>query len=123
MKRLLLAVALVAACSAVARAEDAAPTGPRFNIFTKLFRGAGNVLASPVEIPVSLFNVAADTDVTVGLTFGTLSGVIAGAERAVAGVIDMGTFIFPPYDRPLIVHDIGKSAVTKAATEAFPAEF
>ncbi|NQT54285.1 exosortase system-associated protein, TIGR04073 family [bacterium] len=122
MKKMLIVVALLFAVSSVALAQDEEMQGPRYTIFTKLFRGIGNVIMSPIEIPVSLFNVGAETDVTVGLTLGTLAGVVGGAERLIAGGVDIVTFIFPPYDKPMITYELGKSAAVKAAIEAFPAD-
>jgi len=122
MKKALLVVAMVFAITAPALAEEAAEEGPEYNIFTKLFRGIGNIIISPTEIPVTLFNVSADTDVSVGLTFGVMAGAAAGAERAIAGAVDIATFIFPPYDRKLITYEIGKSPAAQAAVSAFPKE-
>lgn len=123
MKNVLLVVALLFAVSSAARAEEAEPEGPTYTIFTKLFRGIGNVIKCPIEIPVSAYNVAADTDVFVGATAGTLAGCVAGIERIAVGAADIVTFVFPPYDRPLISFEIGKSPVVQAAIEAFPQEF
>jgi putative exosortase-associated protein (TIGR04073 family) len=124
MKKMLLVLALLVVVPSVALAQEGEATeGPRYTVFSKLFRGIGNVVASPIEIPVSLFNVGADTDVTVGLTMGTLAGVVGGAERLLAGGVDILTFPFPPYDRPMITYDIGKSPAVNAAIEAFPSEF
>ena len=124
MKKALLVAALLVAVSSVALAQGTAvPEGPQYTIFTKLFRGIGNVVTCPIEIPVSLFNVSADTDVAVGLTAGTIAGIAGGLERGVAGLVDIGTFIFPPYDRPLVTYEIGKSPAVQAAVAAFPKDF
>ena len=122
-KALLVVGILFAVCGATVAAEAEVPAGPEYTVFTKFFRGVGNIIQAPFEIPVSMFHVAAETDVTVGLTFGTLAGAVAGAERIVAGVIDIGTCPFPPYDRPLVTYEIGKSPVAQAARAAFPQEF
>ncbi len=123
MKRMLLVVVLLFAVTSAAVAEEADVEGPRYTIFTKLGRGIGNLIKAPIEIPVTLFNVSAETDVVIGIPLGLLAGSVAGCERVIAGVIDLGTFIFPPYDRPLITYELGKSAAAKAASEAFPSEF
>jgi putative exosortase-associated protein (TIGR04073 family) len=128
MKKVLLAVALLFVLSAVTLAQQAPATppvteGPQYTIFTKLFRGIGNVIISPFEIPVSAYNVAADTDVFVGATAGSVAGLAAGAERLGAGAFDIVTFLFPPYDRPLVKYEVGKSDATNAAVGAFPKEF
>jgi len=123
MKKVLMVALVLFAVSGAALAEDAVDEGPRYTIFTKLFRGVGNVIVSPFEIPVSVFNVAADTDVFIGVTAGTIAGAAAGIERAGAGVLDVATFLFPPYDRSLITFEVGKSPAAKAAVATFPREF
>jgi len=132
MKRVLVAAVLLLAVSAPLLAAEATvppPTadqqqdqGPRYTIFTKFFRGVGNIIMAPIEIPVSVFNVAAETDVFIGITAGTVAGAAAGVERLGCGVLDVATFLFPPYDRPLITHELGKSAAAKATTRTFPRE-
>ena len=123
MKKVLVVAILLLAVSTPALAQQAQEEGPQYTIFTKLFRGVGNIVMSPFEIPVSAFNVAADTDIFIGITVGTISGIAAGIERAGAGVFDIITFPFPPYDRPLITYTIGKSPAALAAVGAFPKEF
>ena len=123
MKRTLLVVALLVAVTSTAVAQEAAAAqGPRYTIFTKLGRGIGNLIMAPIEIPVTLFNVSAETDVLIGIPLGAIAGTVGGIERGVAGVIDVGTFIFPPYDKPLITFELGKSNAASAAIEAFPSE-
>lgn len=120
MKKALIVVAMLLVVSSAALAQEAADEGPKFTIFTKLFRGIGNVIAAPFEIPVSIFNVAADTDVFIGAAAGGVAGIAATAERLGAGVLDVVTFPFPPYDRALITYQVGKSAAAQAAIDAFP---
>jgi len=120
MKKALIVVALLLVVSSGAWAQEAADEGPTHTIFSKLFRGIGNVIAAPFEVPVSIFNVAADTDVFVGTLAGSVAGVAATAERLGAGVMDVVTFPFPPYDRPLVTYPVGKSAAAEAAIDAFP---
>lgn len=123
MRKLVIVGALLAAMSVPVLAQEAEEEGPRHTIFTKLFRGVGNVIMAPFEIPVSVFNVAADTDVFIGVTAGTVAGVAAGVERAGAGVLDVATFLFPPYDKPLITYSVGQSPAAQAAVATFPSEF
>jgi len=128
MNRVLVAVVLLFTLSAPLLAQEvAAPPvapeeGPRYTIFTKFFRGVGNILISPFEIPVSAFNVAADTDVFIGVSAGSVAGAAATCERFGCGVMDIVTFLFPPYDRPLITYSLGKSAAAQAAINTFPRE-
>ena len=121
MKKTLIVVAVLLALSSAAWAQEApADEGPQYTIFTKLFRGIGNVLKSPIEIPVTVFNVSADTDVFIGCLAGGVAGVASGAERLKAGCLDIMTFVFPPYDRQLITYEIGKSPAAQAASSTFP---
>ena len=127
MKKLVAVAVLLLAVSAPALAQDAvqppADEGPQYTIFTKLFRGIGNMIMSPFEIPVTAFNVAADTDVFIGASVGSVAGAAAGIERLAAGAMETVTFLFPPYDRSLITYPIGKSPAGMSAISAFPREF
>jgi len=129
MNRVLVAALLLLALWAPLMAGEAATPpaaedeGPHFTVFTKFFRGVGNVIISPFEIPVTAFNVAADTDVFVGASAGAVAGCAAGIERFGCGVMDIVTFLFPPYDRPLLPYTIGKSPAGQAAINTFPREF
>jgi len=122
MRKALIVLAVLFVISAPVFAQEATDEGPKYTIFTKFFRGVGNVILSPFEIPVSAFHVAADTDVFIGATAGSVAGVAAGAERCAAGVMDVVTFLFPPYDRSLITYSLGKSPAAQAASAAFPRE-
>lgn len=130
MKALFVAAALLFALCAPLLAQEtpAAPApqqpdeGPRFTIFTKFFRGVGYLIMAPFEIPVTAFNVAADTDVFIGASAGTFAGACAGVERAACGAMDIITFLFPPYDRPLLTYTVGKSPIGAAAISTFPRE-
>ena len=126
MKKLVAVAVLLLAVSAPALAQDAVQPpdeGPQYTIFTKLFRGIGNMIMSPFEIPVTAFNVAADTDVFIGASVGSVAGAAAGIERCAAGAMEVVTFLFPPYDRALITYPVGKSPAALSAISAFPREF
>lgn len=131
MSRLFIVAALLFAVCAPMLAEETPtapqqPTeeeGPRFTIFSKLFRGIGNVIISPFEIPVTAFNVSADTDVFIGVSMGSVAGVAAGVERLACGALDIVTFLFPPYDRPLLNYAVGKSPTGQSVITTFPKEF
>ena len=122
MRKLVIVGVLLAAMTVPVLAQEAEEEGPQHTIFTKLFRGVGNVIMAPFEIPVSVFNVAADTDVFIGVTAGTVAGVAAGVERAGAGVLDVVTFLFPPHDKPLVTYSVGQSPAAQAAVATFPRE-
>lgn len=121
MKKALIVVAVLLAVSSGAFAQDAATDeGPQYTIFTKFFRGVGNVILAPIEIPVTMYHVSADTDVCIGTCIGAVAGVAAGAERLKAGCMDIVMFVFPPYDRLLITYELGKSPAAAAAVATFP---
>jgi len=136
MRNVLLTIGLLLVTCGAAIAQEGVPAPPpaattpttpqqgwQYTIFTKLGRGIGNIILSPIEIPVTSFNVSAETDVSVGLTVGIIAGAAAGAERAVAGAVDIVTFLFPPYDRPIITFSLGKSPAAAGAVSTFPKEF
>ncbi|MFP4058820.1 MAG: exosortase system-associated protein, TIGR04073 family [Candidatus Brocadiia bacterium] len=123
MKKAFLAVALVFAFSACAWAQEgggAADEGPSHTVFTKIGRGVGNIVMAPFEVPVTAMHVAADTDIFVGASAGTVAGVAAGFERLFGGTAEVVTFLFPPYDRPVVAYELGKSPAASAAVNAFP---
>ena len=130
MKRALILTTLFCALMVPAFAQDAPPAlpdnaqqeGPRYTLFTKFFRGIGNIIASPFEIPVTAYAVATETDVFIGASAGSVAGAMAGVERLGCGVMDVITFLFPPYDRPIIIHAVGQSPIGKAAANTFPRE-
>lgn len=122
MRKALIVAAVLLVASSAAWAQEAPPAeeGPQYTVFTKFFRGVGNVLASPLEIPVTMYNVSADTDVFIGTLAGGVAGAVSGAERLKAGAMDVCLCLFPPYDRSLITYEIGRSPVAKAAAATFP---
>ncbi|NQT88520.1 exosortase system-associated protein, TIGR04073 family [bacterium] len=120
MKKALLVIAVLFVISAPTFAQEAVDEGPRYTIFTKLGRGIGNVILSPIEIPVSIGTVGSQTDVFVGVTAGTVGGVCGGVERLCGGAVEILTFLFPPYDRPLVSYELGKSPAAQAAITTFP---
>jgi len=102
------------------RHRAAIDEGPQYTIFTKFFRGVGNILLAPIEIPVTVYNVSADTDVCIGTLAGGVAGVCSGAERLKAGCMDIAFCVFPPYDRQLITYELGRSPAALAAAATFP---
>jgi len=121
MKKALLVIAVLLVASSAAWAQEAATDeGPQYTIFTKFFRGVGNVLLAPIEIPVTMYNVSADTDVCIGTLAGGVAGLCSGAERLKAGCMDIVLCVFPPYDRQLISYEVGKSPAALAASATFP---
>lgn len=69
---------------------------------TKLGNGLGNMLTGWMEIPRKISEVSSEQDAFAGITIGTLTGACYGTGRTAAGVLDAGTFVFPPYDKPIM---------------------
>ena len=61
----------------------------------KLFRGVGNVLTGWVEIPKQIYDESVNSNILVGLTWGTLKGCGWTIIRTVTGAYEVVTFPFP----------------------------
>jgi putative exosortase-associated protein (TIGR04073 family) len=61
----------------------------------KLLRGIANVLTGWVEIPKNIYNESVNSNVLVGLTWGTVKGAGWTVVRTVAGAYEVVTFPFP----------------------------
>ena len=77
--------------SSTAKADDAWTMRP----MEKLGRGITNVAFSVLEIPMKWSEVNNDMGGLAGITYGTLKGVCYTVARAVVGVVDIVTFLFP----------------------------
>jgi len=63
----------------------------------KLTRGFLNVVSSPIEVPVQIYNTTSDKNLAIGWTLGLVQGLAQGFIRFSAGVIDIVTC---PFDFP-----------------------
>ena len=61
----------------------------------KLSRGIANCAFGPLELPMKWYDVSFQSGGIVGLTYGTLKGVLYVIAREVVGVVDIITFPFP----------------------------
>jgi putative exosortase-associated protein (TIGR04073 family) len=61
----------------------------------KLSRGIANVVFSPLEIPMKWHDVQQQDGGIVGITYGTLKGIVYMFARIGVGVIDIATFPIP----------------------------
>lgn len=68
----------------------------------KLGRGTINALTGWLEIPKTIYEDSADKNPIFGGTFGLLHGAGAAIFRTAAGIIDIVTFPFPPYDDHIV---------------------
>ena len=89
--RAVLVVLIVSACAAPVSAESM-ESG---KAFTKLTRGAVNVLTGWVEIPKRILETSQASGAAAGFTWGTLRGIGYGFIRTAAGFYEVFTFPFP----------------------------
>jgi len=64
--------------------------------------GVLNVVSAWVDIPESITDESADSNLLTGWTIGLGKGVVSGVTRGAAGLVDFGTCAFPPYDKPMV---------------------
>ncbi len=72
-----------------------APTSLAQNPTRKLKRGTVNLLTGWVEIPKNIYDTTVESNLTIGLTLGTIRGFGMAVVRTGAGVYDIVTFILP----------------------------
>ena len=65
------------------------------NIVRKLGRGCSNVVGIPVELFANIEDVAKESGLVAGATYGTCRGVYHGLFRGVLGVYEILTFPIP----------------------------
>jgi putative exosortase-associated protein (TIGR04073 family) len=85
-------VALLLAISAQCRAEDSDGYGKNFP--AKLEHGFANMTMGMLELPKNVINISADSNILVGITWGTLRGALHGVSRTLVGV---GDFLSSPF--------------------------
>ena len=64
--------------------------------------GAINAVSAWVDIPTEVAYQTQDTNIILGLTVGLGKGLVSGVTREAAGIVDVTTCAFPPYDKPLM---------------------
>lgn len=69
----------------------------------KLTRGITNTTFFWLEAPAQMCQTAKEAEnELVGGSLGLMKGIFTSFLRALTGIIDVATFIIPPYDRPLM---------------------
>lgn len=68
----------------------------------KLGRGVINTASCWTEIIGQSAKVSKEKNLFLGLTIGVTEGVITGLVRGLTGILDITTFLFPPYNQPLV---------------------
>ena len=61
----------------------------------KLGRGVANVTTAGLELPYKICRVNDDQGPLAAISVGVLSGVGAAVTRSFAGMVEIGTFLFP----------------------------
>lgn len=69
---------------------------------TKLDRGLKNVALGWTEIPKAITDTTKNKNVLVGLTVGTIKGILNAFSRTVSGTVDVATFTAGTYEKPAI---------------------
>ena len=64
--------------------------------------GALNTVSAWIDIPKGISNETEETNLFLGLTLGLGKGLMVGLKREAAGIVDVTTCGFPPYDKPLM---------------------
>jgi len=101
---ILMAGMLILGVSPLCTAEgtEVAPAEHSVSPATKLANGLGNALTGWMEIPRQMAEVTNEQNAFAGSTIGLVKGLVFGTGRTAAGVIDTGTFVIPPYDKPIV---------------------
>jgi len=68
----------------------------------KLVDGLINILTGWAELPLNIFNVIQKNEINSIVNDGILKGTYEALRKTGAGVADTVTFLFPPYDKPLV---------------------
>lgn len=94
--RVLLVVFIVLSLTTLASA--AAKKG----VTTKLERGVKNLALGWTEIPKNIVDTSKKKNALVGVTVGTVKGVLQAFARTISGAFDVVTFPAGNYDRPAV---------------------
>jgi len=80
---------------------DSSPAEEEGNNFAdKMGNGVLNTVTSWTDIPRQVKDETQNSNILVGATVGLGKGLVKGAERGVAGVYDVTTCTFTPYNEP-----------------------
>ncbi|MCM8782564.1 MAG: exosortase system-associated protein, TIGR04073 family [Candidatus Omnitrophica bacterium] len=69
---------------------------------TKLERGAKNLAWGWTEIPKNIVETSKQDGAIVGVTVGTVKGMLQAFARTVSGAVDTVTFPAGPHDKPVL---------------------
>ena len=72
-----------------------------YNFIRKFSRGAANSSLGFLEVVIQTRQVMRKEGIPAAMFYGPFRGVLCAVGRTVWGVIELGTFLFPPY-KPLV---------------------
>jgi putative exosortase-associated protein (TIGR04073 family) len=85
-----LSIAVIFSCSLLASQAVNADSPSCCSPFTsKVSQGSANIVTGFIEIPKNIINISHDQNIFVGITWGTLRGVIHAASRTVIGAVEL----------------------------------
>ncbi len=67
----------------------------------KLTRSMMNIVTFYLEAPITIYNTSVEENPITGLLYGLPLGGAKSAHRLIMGIVELGTFPFPPYE-PMI---------------------
>lgn len=91
-------VAAALAISAIPAQAGGSSDGYGQSPVGKLEHGLANMATGWVELPKNVINISSDSNILVGLTWGTLRGAFETVSRTVVGAADFLTFPFATSD-------------------------
>lgn len=96
MKMYKIGIALAVTAAAVLAVSSPAMAGDYANeAGSKFSRGLANAATGWGEIPKNIALETNDSNVLVGLTYGTVKGVFHTVGRTMVGALELGTFFIP----------------------------
>jgi putative exosortase-associated protein (TIGR04073 family) len=98
MKRMIVAVAGLAAVCALTLTTPAQAAEEQDNHISKLVRGWTNVATFWLEIPKQMYVVSMQRDAGAGVLFGPFKGLGFGVARLGAGLYEGLLFVLPKYE-------------------------
>jgi putative exosortase-associated protein (TIGR04073 family) len=91
-------VAATLAISAIPAQAEGSSDGYGQSPVGKLEHGLANMATGWVELPKNIINISSDSNVLVGVTWGSLRGALETVSRTLGGVADFLTFPFATSD-------------------------
>lgn len=85
-----LSIAVILSCSLLASQAANADSASCGSCFTsKVSQGTANIVTGFVEIPKNIVNISHDQNIFVGITWGTLRGVVHAVSRTLVGGVEL----------------------------------